>query len=154
MKSLIKYILLLVLGYLYISIVKNSSGQLDNYQGFFSLNNYHYIFTTEGSFDAIKNTLWMGILTVLVCGLIGTFLAFFVHFFDFPFKRFLDKILLLPLVCARNYYCICLCSVIRGKWNGDKNNPKPFWAFRGSLSVYGLPGILMVHAYTRTYTFI
>src|SRR5690606_20052731 len=99
MKRLIKYLLLLVLGglVLYPSL-RTLLVSLTTDQGFFSLINYQYIFTTEGSLDAIRNTLWMGILTVLICGFIGTFLAFFVHFFDFPFKGFLDKLLLLPLV--------------------------------------------------------
>jgi iron(III) transport system permease protein len=99
MKRLIKYFLLLVLGVfvLYPSL-RTLLVSVTTDQGFFSLVNYQYIFTTEGSLDAIKNTLWLGILTVLLCGVIGTFFAFFVHFFDFPFKRFLDRVLLLPLV--------------------------------------------------------
>ena len=37
-------------------------------------------------------------LAVVVCGVVGTLLAFMVHYFDFPFKQIIDKLLLLPVM--------------------------------------------------------
>ena len=150
MKRLIKYFLLLVLGVfvLYPSL-RTLLVSVTTDQGFFSLFNYQYIFTTEGSLEALKNTLWLGILTVLLCGMIGTFLAFFVHFFDFPFKRFLDRILLLPLVVPGIIIVFSFVQLYGESGMVTKTIQDLFGLSEVPYRFTGLPGILMVHAYTQ-----
>ena len=150
MKRLIKYLLLLVLGVfvLYPSL-RTLLVSVTTDQGFFSLLNYQYIFTTEGSLVAIKNTLWLGILTVIVCGFIGTFLAFFVHFFDFPCKGFLDKVLLLPLVVPGIIIVFAFVQLYGESGMVTKTIQNLFGLSEVPYRFTGLPGILMVHAYTQ-----
>lgn len=150
MKRLIKYSLLLVLGVfvLYPSL-RTLLVSFTTDQEFFSLFNYQYILTTEGSLDAIRNTLWMGVLTVLICGFIGTFLAFFIHFFDFPFKGILDKVLLLPLVVPGIIIVFAFVQLYGESGMVTKTIQNLFGLSEVPYRFTGLPGILMVHAYTQ-----
>lgn len=149
MKRIIKLALLFVLGLfvLYPSI-RTILVSLTADQGF-SFDYYNYIFTTAGSLVAIKNTLIMGFLTVLICGFIGTFLAFFVHYFEFPFNRILDKVLLLPLVVPGLIIVFAFVQL----YGESGMVTKTIQGIMGLESIpfrfSGLNGILIVHAYTQ-----
>lgn len=114
-----------------------------------SFANYEYLFKTPGSLVAIKNTLVMGILTVLICGAIGTFLAFFVHFFDVPFNRLLDKILMLPLVVPGLIIVFSFVQLYGESGLVTKTLESLFNLESPPYSFGGLSGILLVHAYTQ-----
>jgi len=114
-----------------------------------SFANYEYLFKTPGSLVAIKNTLVMGILTVLICGAIGTFLAFFVHFFDVPFNRLLDKILMLPLVVPGLIIVFSFVQLYGESGLVTKTLESLFNLEAPPYSFVGLSGILLVHAYTQ-----
>ncbi|MGM0396439.1 MAG: ABC transporter permease [Bacillota bacterium] len=149
MKNLIKLVLLAVLGiFVLYPSVRTLLVSFQTDQGF-SLANYEYIFSTGGSLAAIKNTLVMGVLTVLICGFIGTFLAFFVHYFDFPFKKLLDRVLLLPLVVPGLIIVFAFVQLY-GESGMITKTIQNILGLEGSPYTFmGLPGILMVHAYTQ-----
>ncbi|SCZ76456.1 ABC transporter permease [Acidaminobacter hydrogenoformans] len=114
-----------------------------------SFANYAYLFETPGSLTAIKNTLILGILTVLICGMIGTFLAFFVHFFDVPFNRLLDKALMLPLVVPGLIIVFSFMQLYGESGLITKTLESLFRLDGPPYSFGGLSGILLVHAYTQ-----
>lgn len=149
MKSLIKLALLAVLGILVLyPSVRTLLVSLQADQGF-SLENYRYIFSTEGSITAIKNTMIMGVFTVLICGVIGTFLAFFVHYFEFPLTKLLDKVLLLPLVVPGLIIVFAFVQLYGESGMVTKTIQSIFGMDSIPYKFMGLPGILMVHAYTQ-----
>ncbi|WP_422484692.1 ABC transporter permease [Gudongella sp. DL1XJH-153] len=149
MKNLIKLVLLAVLGvFVLYPSVRTLLVSLQTDQGF-SLENYEYIFSTAGSLVAIKNTLIMGAFTVLICGFIGTFLAFFVHYFDFPFKKLLDRVLLLPLVVPGLIIVFAFVQLYGESGMVTKTIQNAFGLEGLPYTFMGLPGILMVHAYTQ-----
>ncbi|MDK9710129.1 ABC transporter permease [Acidaminobacter sp.] len=114
-----------------------------------SFANYEYILKTPGSLVAIKNTLVLGMLTVLICGAIGTFLAFFVHFFDVPFNRMLDKVLMLPLVVPGLIIVFSFVQLYGESGLVTKTLESLFGLDSPPYSFGGLSGILLVHAYTQ-----
>ena len=149
MKSLIKLILLLVLVVLVLlPSLRTLVVSFQTDQGL-SFENYEYIFKTEGSKIAIRNTLVMGLLTVLICGFIGTFLAFFVHYFDFPFRKLLDRILLLPLVVPGLIIVFAFVQLYGESGMVTKTLETVFGLEKPLYKLVGLPGILIVHAYTQ-----
>ncbi len=149
MRNLIKLVLLAVLGvFVLYPSMSTLLVSLQTDQGF-SLANYEYIFSTGGSLVAIKNTLIMGALTVLICGFIGTFLAFFVHYFDFPFRKLLDKVLLLPLVVPGLIIVFAFVQLYGESGMITKTIENIFGLDGPPYTFMGLPGILMVHAYTQ-----
>lgn len=149
MKNLIKLMLLAVLVVLVLfPSIRTLLVSFQTDQGL-SILNYEYIFKTEGSLIAIKNTLVMGLLTVFICGFIGTFLAFFVHYFDFPFKKFLDRILLLPLVVPGLIIVFAFVQLYGESGMVTKTLESVFGLKDSLYNLSGLPGILLVHAYTQ-----
>lgn len=149
MKKTIKLALLFVLGLfvLYPSI-RTILVSLTTDQGF-SFENYRYILTTAGSLVAIKNTLIMGFMTVLICGFIGTFLAFFVHYFEFPFNKILDKVLLLPLVVPGLIIVFAFVQLYGESGMVTKTIEGILGLESIPFKFSGLSGILLVHAYTQ-----
>ncbi|NLY35773.1 MAG: iron ABC transporter permease [Tissierellia bacterium] len=149
MKNLIKLVLLALLVVLILfPSLRTLLVSFQTDQGF-SFSNYEYIFKTEGSLIAIKNTLLMGALTVLICGFIGTFLAFFVHYFDFPFKKILDRILLLPLVVPGLIIVFAFVQLYGESGMVTKTLETVFGLKEPLYRFSGLWGILLVHAYTQ-----
>lgn len=114
-----------------------------------SFAHYGYIFQTKGSLIAIKNTLILGFLTVIICGLIGTFLAFFVHYFDTPFRKLLDKILLLPLVLPGLIIVFAFVQLYGESGLVTKTIENIFNLKNTPYHFSGIMGILLVHAYTQ-----
>ncbi|MDD3268847.1 MAG: iron ABC transporter permease [Syntrophomonadaceae bacterium] len=114
-----------------------------------SFANYEYLFQTPGSLIAIKNTLYLGFLTVLTCGLIGTFLAFFVHYFDVPFKKTLDRVLMLPLVVPGLIIVFAFVQLYGESGLITKSIESIIGLDEPIYHFGGLKGILLVHAYTQ-----
>ncbi len=149
MKHGLKISLILILGiFILLPALRTLVVSFDTDHGV-SFANYEYLLTTPGSLIAIKNSILLGLLTVLICGGIGTFLAFFVHFFDVPFNRFLDKVLMLPLVVPG---LIIVFSFMQLYGESGLVTKTLESIFRLDAPLYrfgGLSGILLVHAYTQ-----
>ncbi len=114
-----------------------------------SLVHYSRFFASESNVTPLINSISLGFLTVIVCGIIGTALAFFVHYFDFPGKRIVDKLLLLPLILPGIVIVFAFVQLY-----GESGLVTKFieWLFGLEGKPYdfsGLKGILFVHAYTQ-----
>ncbi|WP_092236163.1 ABC transporter permease [Desulfobacula phenolica] len=118
-------------------------------KGVFSFSHYLKIFAADTSLNAIKNSIVLGGLSVVVCGVIGTALAFFVHYFEFPYKRIVDKLLLLPVMLPGLIIVFSFVQLYGESGLITKTVElilgleRPLWNFSG------LKGILFVHAYTQ-----
>ena len=85
-----------LIGYVLYPALKTVSVSITG-EGAVSFAHYIDLFTSASSLRALKNSIVLGLLTVIVCGVIGTTLAFFVNYFEF--NRFWQRIerILLPL---------------------------------------------------------
>ena len=68
-------------------------------EGLFSFEHYRSLLSPENrsSWEAIWNSVLISIWTVLLSGILGVFFAFTFTQFDFPFRRFLSRIAILPI---------------------------------------------------------
>lgn len=149
MKTTLKISLLLILGvFILYPAIQTLRVSFQSDLGV-SFANYGYILQTEGSLTAIQNTLILGFLTVVVCGVVGTFLAFFVHFFDAPLKNVLDKVLLLPLVVPGLIIVFAFVQLYGESGLVTKTLEHIFQLEKPLYDFGGLKGILLVHAYTQ-----
>lgn len=118
-------------------------------EGVFSFGHYSDFFSKAVTINALKNTVMLGFFTVLLCGFIGTLLAFAVHFFECPFGQVIDKVLLLPLVLPGLIIVFSFVQLYGESGLVTKslevlfNLKEPLYSFKG------LKGILFVHAYTQ-----
>lgn len=114
-----------------------------------TFSNYLKIIQTEAHRMALKNTLVLGILTVLICGIIGTSLAFLVHFFELPFKKTIDKLLLLPIVLPGLIIVFAFVQLYGESGLVTKTLQTLLGLEEIPYHFSGLKGILFVHAYTQ-----
>ncbi len=114
-----------------------------------SLVNYFEIFTSRVSMMALRNTVMLGVLTVLVCGTLGTVLAFLVNYFELKYKKIIDKLLLLPLVLPGLIIVFSFVQLYGESGLVTKTLEAIFSLNEAPYSFSGLRGILFVHAYTQ-----
>ena len=117
--------------------------------GTLSLKNYVSFFTSANSLLPLFNSITVGLLTVLICGSIGTALAFFVHYFAFPGRQLLDKLLLMPIILPG---IVIVFAFVQLYGESGLATASLKWLFGLSEAPYsfsGLGGILFVHAFTQ-----
>ncbi len=114
-----------------------------------TFSNYLKIIQTEAHRMALKNTIILGILTVLICGIIGTSLAFLVHFFELPFRKIIDKLLLLPIVLPGLIIVFAFVQLYGESGLVTKTLQTLLGLEEIPYHFSGLKGILFVHAYTQ-----
>ncbi|MTI66105.1 MAG: iron ABC transporter permease [Firmicutes bacterium] len=114
-----------------------------------TLKYYKDFFSNKNNITVVVNTIKLGLATVLVCGVIGTGLAFYVNYFDFKYNNIINKLLLTPIMIPGVIIVIAfiqlygesglITSTIELLFNLDKH---PY-------SFKGFYGILFIHAYTQ-----
>lgn len=117
--------------------------------GVLSLCHYTQFFSLQTSLTPLINSVILGALTVLVCGTIGTALAFCVNFFEFPCKYLIDKLLLLPMMLPGIIIVFAFVQLYGESGLVTKTLEMLPWIDNVPYRFSGLPGILFVHAYTQ-----
>ncbi len=115
----------------------------------FSLNNYISFFTSTNSLLPLLNSITVGLLTVLICGSIGTALAFFIHYFAFPGRHLLDKLLLMPMILPGIVIVFAFVQLYGESGLATTSLKWLLGLTETPYSFSGLGGILFVHAFTQ-----
>jgi len=118
-------------------------------EGHFAIDNYRMFFTSEAYLTSLKNSVVLALLTVLVCGFIGTSLAFFVHYYKNPFSKYVDKLLLLPVVLPGLIIVIAFIQLYGESGLITKIIQSLLHLEKVPFKLKGLSGILFIHAYTQ-----
>ncbi|GAA0181403.1 iron ABC transporter permease [Clostridium sediminicola] len=145
---MIALLLWILVGFILYPALKTFWISITNEDGI-TLSKYIEILTTDTSLTALKNTIILGILTVIVCGIIGTSLAFFVNFFKLPFKKLIDKLLLLPLALPGLIIVFAFVQLYGESGLVTKTLESVFQLKNPLYHLQGLKGILFIHAYTQ-----
>ena len=93
----ISSLIFILMGYVLLPAIKTIITSLDS-NNLELFKYYKEFFFIDVNKRAVINTILLGFATVLVCGLIGTTLALAVNYFDFPLKKIINKVLLLPIL--------------------------------------------------------
>lgn len=117
--------------------------------GGFSLVHYAKLFTASQYRQPLFNSVLLGILSVIVCGGVGIALAFLLHYFEFPYSSFVDKVLLLPMVMPGVVIVLSFVQLYGESGMITKAIQLLFNLKDAPFAISGLPGILLVHAYTQ-----
>ncbi len=118
-------------------------------QGAFTLDYYKEFFGYEKNLIAYRNTFILAILTVLVCGTIGTVFAFITTRFEFFGRKTFDIMLLIPMMVPGVLFTIAFMQIY-GETGFIPQLLKLWLHLDSAPSILnGLPGILFVHATTQ-----
>lgn len=142
------FLLILLFGYVLYPTLQTLEVSLTGTGGF-SLVNYIRLASVEALRTPLTNSVTLGVLTVLVCGVVGTFLAFLIHFFQFPGKRVADKLLLLPMMLPGIIIVFAFVQLYGESGLVTKTIQILLDLENPPFDFSGLPGILFIHAYTQ-----
>jgi len=111
--------------------------------------NYSEFFVSASSLLVLQNTLILGGLTVLFCGIVGTGLAFLIHYFECPHRNLLDKLLLLPVMMPGIIIVFAFVQLYGESGLVTKTLQLLLGLDEIPYNFTGLYGILFVHIYTQ-----
>ncbi|WP_162356812.1 ABC transporter permease [Metabacillus mangrovi] len=137
---LIGFILYPALNTLAISLFTEKGFVLDYYQQFF---------TYTKNMEAFGNTILIGFATVLICGVIGTALAFFTNAFEFPGKRLVNLMLLSPIMLPGVVTTLVFMQLYSESGLVTKTVQLLFSMNEPPFELKGFWGIMFIHAYTQ-----
>ncbi len=145
----VAFLLFFLFGYILFPALKTLQVSLVPGEGEAGLSIYIQLVANDAHRLPLVNSILLGVLSVLVCGAVGTTLAFLIHFFEFPCRSFLDKLLLIPIMLPGIIIVFSFVQLYGESGLVTKtvqillNLEKPPFDFSG------LSGILFVHAYTQ-----
>lgn len=147
---MILYIVLffVLLGYVILPLLNTVRGSFVTSDGYSAANYIEYL-KGETSSQVIANTFILGILTVIVCGTIGTVLALYMSLTKVRFKRILHIILLTPMMVPGVIIVISFIQLYGESGIITKLIQMAFGLNEIPYKFAGLKGILFVHAYTQ-----
>lgn len=111
------------------------------FEGVYSLRNYQKALIHPTNLKAMINSLWISVLTTILCIVSGTILAFLVVRTDLPYKRHMRSMLILPYAIPPFFGAIAWTQLIGPQ--GYLTNPildilgleAPFWNIYSSWGV-------------------
>ncbi|MGE7763220.1 ABC transporter permease [Peribacillus sp. NPDC097895] len=123
------------------SLQKDGAISLGNYQDFF-------VQESKTNLEALWNSVYISILSVLVSALIGIPLAFIFNRYDFPGRSFFSSAAILPIVLP-SLVGVMAFMFLYGESGLIPNAIKDLFGLdKVPFKIGGVSGILIVHAYT------
>lgn len=142
------FLLILLFGYILFPIIQTIKVSLTG-ANTISFGTYIQLVSVDELRAPLTNSIILGGLTVLVCGIVGTSLAFLVHFFQFPGKQVIDKLLLLPMMLPGIIIVFSFVQLYGESGLVTKTIQILFNLETPPFDISGLTGILFIHAYTQ-----
>ncbi|ULM97795.1 iron ABC transporter permease [Peribacillus frigoritolerans] len=123
------------------SLQKDGTISFGNYQDFF-------VQESKTNLEALWNSVYISFLSVLVSALIGIPLAFIFNRYDFPGRSFFSSAAILPIVLP-SLVGVMAFMFLYGESGLIPNAIKDLFGLdKVPFKIGGVPGILIVHAYT------
>ena len=153
-KSFINKLIYLGLIYLGITFVVYPIGNifrisLLSSDGNLSLSQYIAFFSTPVMITALKNTIKVGILTVLTCMLVGVFMAFYTQYYKTRFAKLINIILLTPFVLPGVIIVIAFIQLYSEMGIINQALKLLFNLEKPPIKFFGINGIIFVHTFTQ-----
>lgn len=138
---LVAYVLYPSLRTFFESLQKDGSISFGNYQDFF-------VQESKTNLEALWNSVYISILSVLVSALIGIPLAIIFNRYDFPGRSFFSTAAILPIVLP-SLVGVMAFMFLYGESGLIPNAMKDLFGLeKVPFKIGGVSGILIVHAYT------
>ena len=153
-KSFINKLIYLGLIYLGITFIVYPIGNifrisLLSSDGNLSLSQYIAFFSTPVMITALKNTIKVGILTVITCMLVGVFMAFYTQYYKTRFAKLINIILLTPFVLPGVIIVIAFIQLYSEMGIINQALKLLLHLEKPPIKFFGINGIIFVHAFTQ-----
>ena len=141
-------VLWVLIGYILMPTLRTVAISLQGEKGW-GLTNYTTYLASKANLRVVGNTVVLGLATVIVCGIVGTLLAFITTYFEFPFKGVVSKLLLTPIMVPGIIIVLAFMQLYGESGMVTKSLQILVGAQQPFIRLSGLWGILFIHAYTQ-----
>lgn len=122
------------------SVTVKGAISFENYVAFFD-------FRSPANLEALWNSLWVSLVSVLTCGVFGTGLAIIFSEFELPLGRFLSKVAILPIALPPLVGVLSFFFLLGESGIIPRTMQALFGLDGGSLGLSGFSGVIGVHSY-------
>lgn len=140
-----------LIGFVFLPMLNTVFSSFETDSGM-NFGNYIEFFKNPNSFQIVKQTFIMGLFTAIICGLIGTALAFYMSFVKVKNKKLIHALLLSPMMVPGLIIVIAFIQLYGESGIITKALQYIFNLSEVPYNFSGLSGILFVHACTQ-YTY-
>ncbi len=153
-KKIINALLYTILFYLFFTFIIFPIGNtlwqtLKTDSGSISFEQYHMFFSIKTNILALKNTILVGISTVIGCMILGVFMAFFTDYFKTKFARYINTLMLMPFVLPGVMIVIAFTQLYSDMGIINQFLKMTLNLKEVPIKLQGFKGILFVHILTQ-----
>src|SRR5699024_6639165 len=149
---LISPLVFVLLAYVIYPMYKTFTQSVLDQEGALSFSNYLNFFSTEANLESLTNSVFISVVSVITCAIVGVTMAFLLNRYEFPGRKVLSVLVLVPmalppLIGAISFYFLYGETGIFPRFFQQIFNLEevPF-------SLEGIWGIIVVHTFTM-YTY-
>jgi iron(III) transport system permease protein len=145
-------LILVLLAYVIYPMYKTLTQSVIDQQGNLTFINYINFFTSQSNMQALMNSLYISIISVITCAIVGVTMAFLLARYEFPGRKILSVLVLVPMALPPLIGALSF-SFLYGE---SGVFPRFFKVIlhlnKVPFSLNGIPGVIVVHTFTM-YTY-
>lgn len=149
---LISPLVLVLLAYVIFPMYKTFSQSVVNQEGSLSLANYLHFFTSEANLESLYNSIFISIVSVITCAIVGVGMAFLLNRYEFPGRKILSILVLVPMALPPLIGAISFSFLYGSSGIFPRLFQSIFQLDDVPFALEGVWGIIIVHTFTM-YTY-
>lgn len=145
---LVSPLFLVLLAYVIYPMYKTFAQSVVDQEGSLSLENYIRFFTTEANLESLYNSIFISIVSVITCAIVGVGMAFLLNRYEFPGRRFLSVLALVPMALPPLIGAISFSFLYGSSGIFPRLFQAIFQLDDVPFALTGIWGIIVVHTFT------
>ncbi len=145
---LVSPLFLVLLAYVIYPMYKTFAQSVVDQEGSLSLENYIRFFTTEANLESLYNSIFISIVSVITCAIVGVGMAFLLNRYEFPGRRVLSVLALVPMALPPLIGAISFSFLYGSSGIFPRLFQAIFQLDDVPFALTGIWGIIVVHTFT------
>jgi len=152
---LISPLFFILLGYVIYPLYKTFVQSVVDKEGNFTFANYLKFFdtmTTTANIEALWNSVYISVISVITCAIVGVTMAFLLERYDFPGRKILSVLVLVPMALPPLIGALSFTFLYGESGIFPRFFQKLFGLSEVPFALEGIFGVIVVHTFTM-YTY-
>lgn len=149
---LISPLVFVLLAYVIFPMYKTFLQSVVDQEGSLSLTNYLRFFTSEANLESLYNSIFISIVSVITCAIVGVGMAFLLNRYEFPGRKILSILVLVPMALPPLIGAISFSFLYGSSGIFPRLFQSIFQLDNVPFALEGIWGIIIVHTFTM-YTY-
>ncbi|GAA0486096.1 iron ABC transporter permease [Salinibacillus aidingensis] len=145
---LISPLIFILIGYVIFPMYKTFTNSVMSQEGDLTLGNYISFFTTEATIESLTNSVFISVVSVVTCTIVGVTMAFLLNRYEFPGRRILSVLVLVPMALPPLIGAISFSFLYGESGIFPRLFQSIFSLEEVPFSLDGILGVIVVHTFT------